>query len=751
MSQPEHGERSGVLWKGAQAPPSQTPQPPASAESTLRTHPGWIGSPLSRPEGPLKVTGRAVYAADTPMPGVLFAVMVPATIANGRIRRIDPPSAERAPGVVAVLSHLDLPKLGKAPSPPLGQVFLPMQSDQVMYEGQPVAIVIAHSLEQAEHAARLVTVTYEAAQPIVFGKGEVKKAGDWFAPPDLAKGDVEAGLAAADVKIEQTYTMPTRHHNPMEPSATIASWNGDHLTLHDATQWSSAVQSTMAALFGIKPEQVRVLCPFTGGGFGSKGYVWPHQFLTAAAARHVGKPVKLVLRRSDMYTSHGYQAGNRQSISLGAKRDGRITAIRHNSVAVSSMFGTYLDLITSASRAVYATPAFETTIRLEHTNLGEPTAMRPPQEGPGMVALESAMDELAYALDLDPLELRLRNYAEVDPESGNPFSSKELRQCYLEAARRFGWEKRPKAVRSMRDGRLLLGWGMATAIMSTFRFPAAARARLRADGQVVIETSAQEIGTGNYAVLAQVAADTLRVDSRRVTVRLGDTVFPEACPTTGSSSTMCVGAAVLDAATKLRGRLTELAGGAAASAEDYVETMRRAGVEEVVADGSWTPAEGVAFDAAGKVSGRTMHGYGAVFVEVAVDPDLGLVRLRRCVGGYSAGRIINPKTARSQMTGAIIWGYGQAVLEESALDPTLGRFVSKNLAGVVVPVNADIPPIDVFFVEEHDPYASPLGARGIGELGAVGVAPAILNAVYHATGKRVRDLPLRIERVLESA
>jgi xanthine dehydrogenase YagR molybdenum-binding subunit len=710
----------------------------------------WIGKPMSRPEGPLKVTGRAVYAADTPVPGVLFAVLVPATIASGRIRRIEKTAAESAPGVVAVLTHPDMPRLGKAPAPPLGQTFLPMQSDQVMYEGQPVAIVIARSLEQAEQAARLVSVNYEAVDAVTPGRGEVTKAGDWFAPPDLSKGDVEAGLAAADVKIEQTYTMPSRHHNPMEPSATIASWEGDRLTLHDATQWSSAVQSAMAALFGINPEQVRVLCPFTGGGFGSKGYVWPHQFLAAAAAKLVERPVKLVLRRSDMYTSHGYQPGNRQQITLGAKRDGRITAIRHHSVAVSSMFGTYIDLITGASRSVYATPAFETTTRLEHINIGEPTAMRPPQEGPGMVALESAMDELAYALDLDPLELRLRNYAEADPESGNPFSSKELRQCYLEAARRFGWDRRPKAVRAMRDGPLLLGWGMATAIMTTFRFPAAARARMRPDGQVVIETSAQEIGTGNYAVFAQVAADALGVDPGRVSVRLGDTNFPEASPTTGSSSTMCVGSAVMDAATKLRERLAGLAGGAV-NPDDYGKAMRRAGLEEVVADGSWAPAEGAPFDAGGKVSGRTMHGYGAVFVEVAVDPDLGLVRMRRCVAGYSAGRIINPKTARSQMTGGIIWGYGQAVLEESAMDSRLGRFLSKNLAGVVVPVNADIPPIDVFFVEEHDPHASPLGARGIGELGAVGVAPAILNAVYHATGKRVRDLPLRIERLLEGA
>jgi xanthine dehydrogenase YagR molybdenum-binding subunit len=709
---------------------------------------GAIGTPMSRPEGPLKVTGRATYAADTPVADVLYAVLVPATIASGRIRRIEAPPAGKAPGVVAVLTHRDLPRFGKVATPPVGQSFLPMQGDVVHYEGQPVAIVVSRTLEEAEQAARLVTVTYEAAPHVMAGHGEITKPGGWFFPPDLRKGDVEAGLATADVTVEQTYTMPTRHHNPMEPSATIARWTGDQLTLHDATQWSTAVRAAMAALFEIDPRQVRVICPFTGGGFGSKGFVWPHQYLTAAAARVVGKPVKLVLKRSDMYTAHGFQAGNRQSVTIGAKRDGRITAIRHHSVAVTSMFTSYLDLITAASRAVYATPAFDTSTRLEHINVGEPTAMRPPQEGPGMVALESAIDELAYALDLDPLEMRLRNYAETDPETGHPYSSKELRQCYIEGARRFGWDRRPKAVRSMQDGRLLIGWGMATAIMSTFRFPAAARIRMSSDGRVVVETAAHEIGTGNYAVFTQVAAGTMGIDPARVTVRLGDTEFPETAPTTGSSSTMCTGSAVMDAATKLRERLAELARANGVAGDDYVDAMQKAGVDEVVVDGSWTPGPGLEFEAAGQATGRTMHGYGAVFVELAVDPDLGLVRLRRCVGGYSAGRIINPKTARSQMTGGIIWGYGQAVLEESPMDPALGRFLSKNLAGVVVPVHADIPPIDVFFVDEHDPHASLLGARGIGELGAVGVAPAILNAVYHATGTRVRDLPLRIERVL---
>jgi xanthine dehydrogenase YagR molybdenum-binding subunit len=368
-----------------------------------------------------------------------------------------------------------------------------------------------------------------------------------------------------------------------------------------------------------------------------------------------------------------------------------------------------------------------------------------------MVALESAMDELAYALNMDPLELRLRNYAEVEPLDGRPYSSKKLRECYLEGARRFGWERRPMQPRSLRDGRLLIGWGMASALMDTFRFAASARVCMRSDGDVVVQCGAQEIGTGNYTVLAQIAADVLDLDPGRVTVQLGDTTLPETGATTGSSTTMSVGSAVADAARKMRERLSEMAGNSKhgnTSSADYPAIMRQAGVGEVVTDGSWQPAEGALFDAAGSATDVAMHSYGAVFVEVAVDPELGLVRMRRCVAGYSAGRIINPKTARSQMIGGIVWGYGQAVLEESAFDPALGRFLSKNLAGVMLPVNADIPDIDAFFVEEHDPYSSVTGARGIGELGAVGIGPAIANAVYHATGKRVRDLPIRIDRLL---
>lgn len=734
-----------------------------------------VGTAMSRPEGPLKVTGQAKYAADNIVPDALHAVLVPATIASGRVTRIETRAASSAPGVVSVLTHVNTPRLRAVPETP-GFKFWLLQDDVVHYEGQPVAVVVARTLEQAEHAATLVRVNYERRRHAMFGEGEELSL-PGLIPADFEHGDFTRGMAAAESRVEQSYTLSVRHHFTMEPSATVVVPDGDRLTVYDATQAAFDVARVVSTAFGLPLANVRVICPFTGGGFGCKGWVWPHVVLAAAAARHLRRPVRLVLRRADTFTAHGYQPAMRQTVAVGATRDGTLTALRHDSTALTSVVGTFIEPGPSASHTMYKVPALRTRTRGERCNVGPPTAMRAPVEGPGLVALESAMDELAHALSMDPLELRLRNYAETEPMDGRRYSSKELRECYRRGAERFGWSGRSHEPRSMRDGRLLVGWGMASAIMDTFRFPASARVRLRSDGTAIVESCTQEIGTGNYAVLAQVAAEALGLDTSQVTVQLGDTTLPEAGPTTGSSSTMGVGSAVLVAAERLRERLLTLArstmsGSPLASAApvdiaarggrlvlksdmtkgvDIADVMRRGGVEEIVGEGKWGPAGDAPFDAGGKGSGLAMHSYGAVFVEVTVDEPLGLVRMRRCVGVYSAGRIINPKTARSQMTGGIIWGYGQAVLEGSDIDTRYGRFLSKNMAGTIVPVNADIPELDVSFVEEYDPHASLLGARGIGELGACGVAPAIANAVFHATGRRIRDFPLRIDRVMATA
>ncbi len=696
------------------------------------------GIGLVRPDGQAKLTGAARYSADNSAAGLVHAALVTATVPRGRVAGFDTAQAAAAPGVTAILTHADLPRLAAAPVPPLAHSLIPMQDDTVHYEGQPVALVTATTREQAHHAARLVRPRYvDVAQAAVFGSGEAVVPGGPYnlAEPDLDVGDVDARLAEADVVVTGTYRTADRHHNPIEPSATLAWWDGDQLTVHDSAQGISAVRMVLAAAFELPADHVHVHCPFVGGGFGCKGYVHPHQLLTAAAARVLGCPVQLVLTRAQMFTGCGHQPATRQTVRLGATRDGRLTAVEHTSVNAAARADDYAEFTNAGTRWLYATPALRARTRIERLHRAQPTAMRAPHEGPGMFAVESAMDELAHQLGIDPVALRLRNEPDTDPVTGEPFSSRPLRQCLTEGARRFGWDTRPPEPRSMPDGSDLLGWGMAVATMDTFRFPSSARVRAEAGGRVVVETGTQEIGTGQPGVLALVAAEVLGVAPETVEVRHGDTSLPEAGMTAGSSATMGVGSAVHAAATELRDKLATLGHGSPAALLDA------AGMTSLEAEARWDPAESGA--------GLSMHTYGAVFAEVRVDADLGLVRMPRCVGVYGAGRIINPLTARSQMIGGITWGLGQALLERSVLEPTLGRFLSKNLAGYVVPCNADIGDIDVSFVDDHDPHASPLGAKGIGELGAVGVSAAIANAVFHATGRRVRDLPITIEALLE--
>lgn len=716
-----------------------------------------IGSAMKRHEGHAKVTGAAKYAAEEMPPNTLHAVMVTAAIASGRVSRIEPKAALALPGVIAVLTHADLPKLKPAPVPPVSQSIVPMQSAEIYYEGQPVGLVLAETLEAAEEAAGLVEIGYERSSHVVFESGEERVPrqqgnGYAFAAIDTSKGDAEAAFAGAATTMDQTYVTPTRHHNMMEPSATLAEWRGDALFVHDATQWTYGIRYALAALLAMPPDKIHVRCPYTGGGFGAKGYVWPHQILAPLAARIVGRPVKLGIGRVGCYSGTGYQPVVRSRVRLAASRDGRLAAVLHDTANVTSQLDDYVEFGSAGTRALYATPALSTRTRIVKAHVGTPTAMRAPHEGPGMFALESAMDELAYELGMDPLELRLRNYAERDPLSGKPFSSNKLREAYQEGARRFGWSKRPFATRAMGDGGKLIGWGMATGIMSTFRFASNARIRLAADGLVTIEAGCQEIGTGAYTVIPQIAAEVLGIPSDRITLHLGDTSLPETGGTFGSSTTMSTGSTVAEAAEKLNVRLAALSGrNETPPPEAWGALMRENGIGELVEQGSFGLPGGVGFDAHGGTSGFSMHTWGAIFVEMEVDEELGLARMRRCVAGYSAGRIVNPRTARSQMIGGIIWGYGRAMLEESAIDPRYGRYLSKNLSGVMLPVNADIPrDIDVFFIDEHDPHASKIGARGIGELGEVGVAAAITNAIYHATGKRIRKLPVHIGDLMTS-
>lgn len=699
-----------------------------------------IGASIDRLDGAEKVTGQARYTADTYIKGVVYAVIVGSTRPHARIARIHLDEALATPGVLQVFTHLNTPKFGEVSGLPLGQDLLPLQSDLVLHEGQPIALVVARTLETAMAAARLVEADYrerpfETDFSRHLQRGE-KRPTIFFWDSDSQIGDPEAAWEDADVRVKQTYRTADRHHCTMEPSATLAVWHGGQLRLFDSVQGVVDARTMIAKALRLEPTQVRVKNDYVGGGFGCKGWIWPHQLLAAMAARELGVPVKLVLTRAQTFTSHGYQPASIQTLSLSAKQSGELTGIRHDSVLAGSHAGNHIEGTGIGTRSLYACPSIATTHRLVRVHRNDPTPMRAPLEGVGLVAVEIAMDELAYELRMDPLELRLKNYTETDPSDGKPFSSKKLRECYEQGAEKFGWSRRSFEPRSMRDGRDLIGYGMATALFSAFRQPSRARVSFDAQGIVYVETSTQEIGTGVRTVLPQIAAEALGVPVERVRLAWGDTNLPPAPMTAGSVSTGSAGSAVHDGALKLKRKL-EAAG--AKSADDYANVVRRLNLEKLTADGEFNPpAE----------SSKALFSFGAIFAEVRVDEQIPIPRVSRIVGVYSAGRIINPKTARSQMIGGLTWGIGQALLEHSAMDHRLGRFLSKNLAGYLVPVNADIQNIDVSFVEEHDPEINPVGARGIGELGAIGVGAAIANAVFHATGVRVRELPVRPEMLL---
>jgi xanthine dehydrogenase YagR molybdenum-binding subunit len=734
-----------------------------------------IGQPVSRFDGRLKVTGAARYTADIPLGEATHAAIVHSTIANGRTASVDTTAAERAPGVLAVFTHRNMPRMNPTPKPwshlhPHGQSYLPLQDDQVHYAGQPIALVVAETQEQAAHAGTLIRIDYEAQGPVVFGPQTAKDAVDppqFLWPVASSVGDAEAAIAAAPVRIERAYTTSDRHHNQMEPHATMAVWDADGtLTLYETTQHIFGTKELVSIVLDIPPDRINVVSHFLGGGFGGKAYVWPHTLLAALAAKVLKRPVRLQLTRAQMYAMVGHQPATIQTIALGADRDGKLTGIRHDSISPTPVFDNYIEYAALVARSLWgASGGISTNHKVVHVNRNTPTPLRSPHEALGHFALESAMDELAYATAVDPVALRLLNDTEIDPHSGRPFSTRAMRKCLTAGAERFGWDKRTPEPGSMRDGRYLIGQGMAGAIFTHWRWPAKARVTLKRDGSAVVETGTHDLGTGTYTVMQQVAADTLGLAPDKVTVRLGDTRLPASHASIGSATMANAGASVMLAAKAARDQAIELAltGRNAPFADarrddvvasdgtlllvrknlsiTYVELLARNGLATLVGEGNYDPVE----EANGP---KAVFSFAAVFAEVRVDPDLGLVRLNRFLGAYDAGRIINPKTARSQAIGGIIWGVGQALLEQSETDPVLGRFLNRNYSGYLVPTNADIPALDVLFVGEFDEEASPLGAKGLGELTAVSVAPAIANAVYHATGKRIRDLPITVEKLL---
>jgi xanthine dehydrogenase YagR molybdenum-binding subunit len=729
-----------------------------------------LGESIPRHDGPIKVTGAALYAGDRNLPSQLYAVFVNATIPAGRVVSIETTAAVARVGVVRVLKASDMPrvhrKLDEISVPPLATRFIPMQSDEIVYEGQPVAVVLAESLQAAEAGAAVVRVHYQRrpfvvpdtapATDVAPEKGNYSKANAL----QFHKGDATRAIAGAVFRAGGEYTQPSRHGNPMEPCAILAVWEGQRLTVYDAVQHLPAVQNTLAAAFGIESSNVRVVAPHTGGGFGTKAFVWPHEILVSMAARVAGRPVKMVLTRQQQYGMVGYQPQMTHEVDLGADSQGRLLGISHQSVNVTSTTDDYVEFGAVPAKSFYACENISATHRIRRGHVVLPTFMRSPWDGPGSWALGSAMDELARSLNVDPLDLRLTNYTEIDPESGKPWSSKKLREAYDEGARRFGWRERPKG--GTLDGHWRIGCGMADCSQGQARFHSTARVRLRANGTAQLESSFCDIGTGPATVFPQIVAAVLGLDPAQVTALSGDTNLPYAGPTYGSSTTISTGAAVQKAALDVRARLAKLAGWPAdqvsleggriaygGTSRTIQDVLGEAGVAELASDGAFDLPGNAPVDM-GSAEFPT-RSFGVVFVEVGVDPELGLLRLRRATGVYSAGRIINSMTSRSQMIGGIVWGWGMAAMEASHYEPTLGRWLAKDLAGVPIPVNADIPPdIDVAFVDEFDSNSGPLGAKGIGELGATGVAAAVGNAVFDAIGVRVRDLPITPEKLIQT-
>jgi xanthine dehydrogenase YagR molybdenum-binding subunit len=746
---------------------------------------GVVGTTLDRVDGRLKVTGAATYPIDVTIPGLAHAVLVGSTVTSGRIRHIAVDAAERAPGVLAVITHVNAPKLAQGPITPLGPSPLPpFQSDVVLHYGQHVAMVVADTREQAQAAAALIETSYERDTPVLAYDDPRASRVSHAWTPDHVRGDVRRALAAADVQVKATYATAENTNNPIGLFATVAVWNDAALTVHDTTQGPHGVRDSLATAFGIDPASVRVLVPFVGGGFGAGLRAWPHVTLAALAARATKRPVKLALTRAQMFTSVGHRPAAVQQLSLGATRDGQLTAIEHVSTSSIGMSDELINLVTHGTQSAYACPNVSTHAIQVRQSIPTPGWMRAPGEAEGSFAMESAIDELAYALGIDPLELRVKNHAHVHPATGLPWSSNALNDCYRQGAERFGWSARAPQPRSMRNGRQLVGYGMARGALGGYQSPCKAIASIRRDATAFVRSGATDIGPGPYTVMTMLAADCLGVPIERVQFGLGDSAMPEAPQEGGSGLTGALGNAVQaacvdlvravvnrvrdDEASPLKGcrleGITVRDGGIQITDdpgrfETYAAILTRHALDDVTVEAESAPPgetssttmivrDGRFIPFTAPSTGARAHAgaFAAHFVEVHVDPDLGTIRVVRVVSAVDGGRILNPKTARSQIIGGIAMGIGMALLEETVSDRT-GRVVNTSLADYVVAVNADVRDVDVLFVGQPDSM-TPLGTKGIGELALTGMAAAIANAVYHATGTRIRSLPISIEKVL---
>jgi xanthine dehydrogenase YagR molybdenum-binding subunit len=739
---------------------------------------GAVGEPVSRVDGVAKVKGAATFTAEYPLEHVAHAVLVLARIVRGRVIRIETTAATNAPGVIAVVTRHNAPKMREtemfsatATEPAVdASRILHLGTDDVYYYGQPIGVVVAETREEAAYAATLVTAEYETAEATTSFEA-AKPAAEMPAnvlgePPEVSKGDAERALAAAPHRIDAVYRTPRFNHNAIEPHATMAEWSADgrRLTVYDATQYVTGTHHMLARKFDLDPANVRVVATFVGGGFGGKGTAWPHVAIAAAAAKVARRPVKLVLSRDEMFLIVGGRTPSEQRVALGANQDGALTALIQTGVTMMTRQNDFPEQFTFPARHLYASETLKVAQTIVHLDVVPNTFMRAPGESIGTFALESAIDELAHALHMDPIALRMRNEPRRDPTTGEPFSMRSLREAYRVGAEEFGWVRRKSEPRATRDGHHLVGYGVATAYYPTFQFPATARVEVHADGSVIGRSAAHEMGMGTATAQAQNLADQLGVPLDRVRFEYGDSRFPVAPVAGGSNSTVSVGAAVVAACDavkrKIHGQVVEDARSPlfGAQFEDVIFEDGRIARRDDPSTGETYGAilqrfgtsmfDAQADAARGEESGGFSYGsYGAQFSEVRVDEDTGEVRVSRFLGVFDCGRIINPKTARSQFRGGIVMGIGMALTEASLFDERLGRIVNASLAEYHVPVHLDVPNIEVHFLDIPDPK-TPMGARGIGEIGITGVAASIANAVFNATGRRIRELPITLDKLL---
>lgn len=733
-----------------------------------------IGKPVSRVDGPCKVTGIAQYAGDFMPHECLEGVAINSTITKGKIKEMDLSQALAVPGVLKIFTHENRPSLPwfdkkyKDQDSPEGSPFRPLYDGDIRYAGQPIGLVVAESIEAARFAASLVKISYEEVPHQVSLKAQQdearkpRKMKGGSPPPPKPKGDAQKAFAESAAKVQVEYTSPTEHHNPMEPHAAVVEWNGDQLVIHDKTQGVLNSQQYVCNIFGLSPKKVRVLSPFVGGAFGACLRPQYPLFFAALAAIELKRAVRVVLSRHQMF-SFGHRPHTIQKISLGANPEGKLTSLMHEAIAETSRFEDYTENVVSWSTMMYATENHKLDYRLVPLDLHTPLDMRAPGATLGMYALESAMDELAYELKLDPLKLRMINYSEKDQNEGKPFSSKALISCYEEGASRFGWNQRNPQPRSMRRGHQLVGMGMASGAWDALQQKAKVNLVITPNGKAQLSSATSDIGTGTYTIMTQIAAECLGMKLEDVTFKLGDTDMPESPLQGGSWTAATVGSAVqeicLSAKEKLFKNLQKNDPRFKSSKLEDVQfqdgrvtllksPLISAPIKDAIDEDIEMETQKIPNLVTNMLYSRKTHS--AVFAEVEVDEELGTVKVTKVVSAIAAGRILNPKTARSQILGGVVWGISMALHEESMVDPLQGKFINPSFAEYHISVNADIHDIDVIFVNEPDEHVNNLGIKGVGEIGLVGVAAAIANAIYHATGKRVRSLPITMDKIRDT-